>query len=92
MTKQVGTIYILKLREAYWSAGYKYKWEYADKVGFGIDVSILNYNEEIIIETKGQEYLLKREDALKFYQKLNTKENHRGVSIIVIPRELTQKI
>ena len=92
MTKQVGTIYILKLKAPFYSAGHIYKWDFEDKVGFGIDSNILNNNDEIVIETKGQEYKLTQDDAFEFYKKHKIVENRGGLRIVIIPRAICKKL
>lgn len=85
-------IYLLELKEPFWGAGKVYDWEYPDIVGFGINRNILKENEQIIISTRGNEYLLERKDAREFYKKKPIMENHRGIELIIIPRAICKNI
>jgi hypothetical protein len=87
----VTTAYILKLKAPFWSAGSKFKWDFEDKVGFGIDSKIISSNDEILIiySTKGEGekgYWLKTNQEFKY------KENHRGTELVVVPREICKRI
>lgn len=86
------TIYILDLKEPYWSAGMRYKWEYGDNVGFGIDIDILNQSEEVLVRSKWGEYMVNVKEVMACHNKYNLRFKCKGKTLIIVPRAICNKL
>jgi hypothetical protein len=82
----------LKLEEPWWGAGTNLKWGLVDRCGFGISKTLYNSGNVFIIKTNYGDFRIDKATIEEFAKTHNVSDTRKGTPLVIIPRELCQKI
>lgn len=79
------------IREPFWSAGQKYKWE-GSRTGIGLNIDYFKdlkdedyLKVKIIISKETKNYQIQKSKAKELVKRYNSQEMAKGVKLIVLP-------